>query len=135
MNEVKKIGTLGLYAVPKEISRYEKSNFKGSHDILRWKTQQLPSIKDNDNKDYTDKILALRKGNKDLISKVNVYDNKMFPKPRFELIKAMLKMQQVIGFAAKDNDGQIIGYGIIRPCNGGFRVGRSMQITLKLLRL
>lgn len=140
MKQLEKMTSIGLYAVPQQVSRYQKSDFKSSNDILRWETQMPSNSSSLGTAENTNNVLFLDKENSDLILQVDEYDNKMFRMPRFSLIKAMLEIQQVVGFAVKEQ-GKVVGYGIIRPCQKGHRIGPLYannfedvkNLTLKLL--
>jgi GNAT superfamily N-acetyltransferase len=122
MREVEKKISVGLYAVPQQVSRYASSNFKTLNNILRWNAQAPAVTNFSVGANSLNKTLLIEKSNTDLIAQVNEYESKMFPAPRFELIKAMLELPQVVGVAIKESE-QIVGYGLIRPCQKGYRIG------------
>jgi [ribosomal protein S18]-alanine N-acetyltransferase len=117
--------SVGLFAVPQQISRYKRAGFKTAGEILRWETQgPFTSVQD-------DSALPLKVSDteldKELIQDVARYDCNFFPKSRFNLIKRMLEKDDAFGFALRDQEGkrEIIGYGMIRSCciKGCYRFG------------
>lgn len=50
------------------------------------------------------------------------YDNALFPAPRPRFLRAWLAQPQATGFAAL-HDGRLTGYGLLRPCRRGYKIG------------
>jgi GNAT superfamily N-acetyltransferase len=135
-------GNGGLYAVPMQIERYMASGFNSVCKIQRWSTI-APSFsgsssikKSNNEENEKESILPLSKAN---IKSICNYDATMFPS-RYSLLKAMIKMQDTFGFVIRKSN-TISGYGLIRRCQTGFRIGPlyasdfgfAKELTIKLM--
>lgn len=116
-----------LYAVPEQIDRYKKSGFNFSYNVNRWNIKTKGS-KQLDIKD--ENTTQIDSKDENLLTQISEYDARMFPKPRFNLIKLLLKANATIGFVIR-NKQQIEGYGIIRECQRGYRLGPLYANTLE----
>ena len=50
------------------------------------------------------------------------YDSELFPVPRPRFLRCWLAQPQATGFAAL-HDGRLAGYGLLRPCRRGYKIG------------
>jgi GNAT superfamily N-acetyltransferase len=117
LKRLEKCQTVGLYSVPPQVSRYEASGFKGSHMIERQignapeRLEELSSrIKISQNPHSVFKTLC-------------AYDRDNFKYNRQKLLRRMLAMPQTWALISFDKNGKVNGYGLIRPCVEGFRIG------------
>ena len=111
-------GISGLYAVPKQISRYQLSGYQVNSALQRW--QGLPSK--NELSVINKNIINISNNINSLFNQVLEYDKKVFSAGRESFIKNIIKLPQTKAFIYYD-DQKISGYGILRPCQNGFRLG------------
>lgn len=50
------------------------------------------------------------------------YDSELFPVPRSRFLRCWFAQPQATGFAAL-RDGRVAGYGLLRPCRRGYKIG------------
>ncbi len=53
---------------------------------------------------------------------VEAYDRELFPETRTDFLRAWLSQPQSRGLASV-RDGRLVGFGVIRPCRVGFKIG------------
>jgi GNAT superfamily N-acetyltransferase len=56
------------------------------------------------------------------IEEILRYDETAFPAPRAEFLRSWIGQSQAVAFGAVDG-GRLRGYGVLRPCQEGFKVG------------
>lgn len=110
--------TACLYSVPTQISRYASSGFKKDFHIQRW---QKSFIKKTSNVEETTE--GLKQLNSISIESIIEYDQSIFSASRKKLLAKFIQNEQIVGFASTDNNGKITGFGLIRPCIQGYRIG------------
>lgn len=109
--------TIGLYAVPQQVSRYKNSGFKEYYSNNRW-GRKLSEGKENTS--------TLKKDSSYphvMFKNIIEYDKSVFKYDREKLLNCMLSMPQTFTVVSWEKEGGINGYGIIRPCETGFRIG------------
>ncbi len=105
-----KAGILGLDGVEHEVKNYEKWGFKPVDIIQRYKGKAQGK--------RNDELLDIR----DLqLEEITTYDQNSFGSSRKNFIEALLRHQEVRGFAVK-NEGQIKGYGILKKSHDGYKL-------------
>jgi hypothetical protein len=102
---------IGLDGVFDKVEKYKGIGFKFAYRNLR----------------YEGKIKGIRSDNIIPVSelpfeKVIEYDTKFFPTKREVFLKKWLALPDSKSFAAIDN-GEIQGYGMIRKCRSGYKIG------------
>jgi hypothetical protein len=110
--------TAGLYSVPAQISRYARSGFKNNFHIQRW---QKNFIKKTPNLEETTE--DLKQLNSVSIESIIEYDQSIFSASRKKLLAKFIQNEHIVGFASTDDTGKITGFGLIRPCVKGYRIG------------
>lgn len=106
---------IGLYAVPKEITRYQKFGFKDIFKNNQWSVTAPGKTAAETKSSSIAEISSL-------FHEVVEYDKGIFSAPRDVLLTHLLKMPGTTAFAhIKEN--KIVGYGIIRLCQAGYRIG------------
>jgi len=105
--------TIGLDGVVGQQENYRKSGFKLAYRNIRFegvsrKSETIPnfirSINDVPNADILD------------------YDDLLFPVSRHEFVKTWIYQSGVVALAAYEYK-KLKGYGVIRPCQSGFKIG------------
>ncbi len=117
---------IALDGVVEQQSNYMKSSFKFAYNNIRYEgfaissNQVFPEIVDLSTVSFNE-ILK--------------YDTKLFPEARPQFVKCWIKQPQSRSFAAMI-DGAIAGYGLIRKCRHGYKIGplfsNSAEIAYKL---
>lgn len=110
--------TACLNSVPAQISRYAGSGFKKDFHIQRW---QKSFIKKTSNVEETRE--NLKQLNSVSIESIIEYDQSIFSAPRKKLLAKFIQNEHIVGFASADEKGKITGFGLIRPCIQGYRIG------------
>jgi GNAT superfamily N-acetyltransferase len=109
--------TACLYSVPAQISRYAGSGFKEGFHIQRWQS----FIKKISNLDETTE--NLKQLNSISIESIIEYDQSIFSVSRKKLLTKFIQNEHIVGFASTDDNRKITGFGLIRPCIQGYRIG------------
>jgi hypothetical protein len=104
---------IGLDGVVAQQHNYEKSGFIRAYANIRY--GGLASVPDTANED----ILAL---NEIPLSRVEAYDATVFPAARSAFLRAWIASPGHIGRALV-RDGALTGWGVLRPCRSGFKIG------------
>jgi N-acetylglutamate synthase-like GNAT family acetyltransferase len=103
---------IGIDGVLSRVANYEKLNFKFAYKNARFET-----VGSNYNVDI--RILPLSNISIELVYK---YDLLCFPASRQSFIDAWIQMPETYSVAFSEN-GLIKGYGVIRKCRNGFKIG------------
>ena len=104
---------IGLDGVLTQQENYKQSGFKLAHKNIRFKHKIVKNMTSQQN------IISLDKVNfADLIS----YDSTLFPVNRKTFIKNWINLPESTGLAYID-DKKIMGYGLIRKCEIGYKIG------------
>ncbi|TLY46480.1 MAG: GNAT family N-acetyltransferase [Gammaproteobacteria bacterium] len=108
-----------LYSVPAQISRYAASGFQSDFHIQRWKKSFIkqPTSK------MEESTTNLKQLNSIPIESIIEYDQSIFSVSRKKLLAKFIQNENIVGFASTDDSGQITGFGLIRPCINGYRIG------------
>ncbi|MCX6152481.1 MAG: GNAT family N-acetyltransferase [Ignavibacteriales bacterium] len=104
--------TSGMDGVVEQQVNYKKSGYKFAYRQLRYVANNLIG------KTYSDVIDLNDVPFEDVLK----YDNEMFPAPRPTFLKCWLT-QPNISAKVILAENKIIGYGVIRPCRVGFKIG------------
>lgn len=110
--------TACLYSVPTQISRYAASGFQSDFHIQRWKKS---FIKQTYKMEET--TTNLKQLNSIPIDSIIEYDQSIFSVSRKKLLAKFIQNENIVGFASTDDSGIITGFGLIRPCIKGYRIG------------
>jgi len=106
------IPSSGLDGVVEQQSNYMKSGFK-----LAYRNIRFEGI--GNNKKIKDGLVPIKEIPFDLINK---YDNNFFPVDRNEFLKCWINQPESLCLAEYD-EKNINGYGVIRTCGKGFKIG------------
>ena len=106
---------IGLDAVVEEEMTYRKAGFFKTHRSFRFGGNPgFTSIDDN-----SDDLVEI---DAEHITAIKTYDREFFPSSRERFLDAWLSASGHLGVAAVTN-GDISGYGVIRPCREGHKIG------------
>lgn len=103
---------VGLDGVPAQQANYGRSGFRLAHRNVRYEGRGsgLP---------LEDRVLPL--GPQD-IDDVVAYDRAFFPEHRAQFMRHWLRQEGSIALGVRDG-GLLQGYGVLRPCRSGFKIG------------
>jgi GNAT superfamily N-acetyltransferase len=104
---------IGLDGVPAQVPNYEKSGFTLANRHIRFAGAGGQRKRPDSN------IVPLIDVDFDALS---AYDEHLFPAPRPAFLRAWVTLPESTGLAALGN-GSIAGYGVIRRCRSGYKVG------------
>jgi len=105
---------IGLDGVVGQQENYKKSGFKLIYRNIRYEGKGSPKVEEN-----STEIVKL---SEILFEKLVEYDTSLFPVPRPQFLRLWIKQPEslALGFV---NKGKIGGYGMVRKCRMGFKVG------------
>lgn len=126
-----KTQNIGLDGVVAQQENYKKSGFKMAYRNIRYE-----GIADqNNNPKYKDII----KLSEIPFSQLVKYDDKLFSVSRPQFLKNWIKLPESLALGAVDDSGKLTGYGVIRKCVTGFKIGPlfadNERIAEKLFRV
>lgn len=104
---------IGLDGVVAQQENYKKSGFKLAYSNIRYEGVGTKE------KEIDPNVVPLTKVPFEQILK---YDLQVFPAERGKFLREWIKQPEslAIGYV---NDGDLLGYGMVRPCRTGFKVG------------
>ncbi|MGL4637999.1 MAG: GNAT family N-acetyltransferase [Beijerinckiaceae bacterium] len=105
--------TIGLDGVVAQQDNYRKSGFEFAHRNVRY--QGRPSSQSGPD-------LSIRRIAPDMIDAVTAYDRSFYPAQRSAFLRLWLQPREGMALACVE-DGQIVGYGVIRRCRDGHKIG------------
>ena len=126
---------IGLCAIQDQVTRYNKLGFVTQYINHRWVFDA--------NKPYVDNsIYSYHQISNDMIPLIMECDQNIYPVLRENLFTAMMKDPNIVGYIIQEH-GEMAGFGFIRPCNGGYRIGplvankkiHAKHLILKLAHL
>lgn len=110
---------IGLDGVVEQQENYGRSGFTLAHRNLRYSGRRLELPSFDSSAAKADRIISLASVP---IEQVIAYDQAFFPGPRDAFIRCWLTRPQIYAVGILHNS-QIAGYGVIRPCRKGYKVG------------
>ncbi len=102
---------IGLDGLPERVETYKKIGFKPAYSIYRFECMGEGHV--------TTGLTDIKDVNFDELLK---YDTKMFSASRPEFLKAWIDQPESSSLCITKND-KILGYGVIRKCIKGFKIG------------
>lgn len=104
---------IGLDGVVQQQANYGKSGFQLAYRNVRFRLADLPGSKS------PMELVPLEDID---FGKLLTYDSRFFPAPRERFLRSWIRMPGSRALASF-RDGQVNGYGVIRRCHTGFKVG------------
>ncbi|CEG58565.1 GNAT family N-acetyltransferase [Legionella fallonii] len=104
----------GIDGVMNMLDKYARLGYRFAHNNARYTLDNLPEQKVSD-----DQVIAI-----DQISFAQLcdYDRLHFPAPRPQFLKCWLQQQHSLALSYVQ-EGHVKGYGLIRTCQQGFKIG------------
>lgn len=104
---------MGLDGVVDQQNNYKKSGFKLAYRNIRY--EGLSAVKPFNKSLMTDLL-------KVPFETIEKYDLLFFPELRTEFLKSWINQKDSFALGIL-NDGKLKGYGVIRPCQSGYKIG------------
>ena len=111
MHRLERIRTIGLDGVLAQQANYAKSGFAIAHRNIRYECKGGGTVPSG--------VLPIAKVPFD---RLLAFDTQCFSTPREVFLRAWISQPDAFGYAAVDASG-VYGYGIIRPCLQGYKIG------------
>lgn len=117
MELLEQYSSVALYAVPKQVRRYQKSGFSAQYFNSRW---NLNASKAED----VSTFITNQQDPQVIYNKMLEYDCKLWGGQRSLFLDKVLTQEQSYAFVTfNQTTGKVNGYGVIRPCIKGYRIG------------
>ena len=118
---------IGLDGVTAQQENYKKSGFQLAYHNIRykgiWAGKSL-----SDEPSYEEEIVKLSTLS---FETIELYDRPFFPENRSSFIKAWINQPECVALGAM-RDGKLSGYGVIRTCRSGYKIGPLFADSSKL---
>jgi len=119
---------IGLDGVVEQQENYRKIGYKMAYRNIRYEGITTPC---------TAHFPNIHRISDVPLNSLTTYDSKLFPAPRAKFVEEWINQPEGAAFAAA-NDGVISGYGVIRRCRKGYKIGPlfadSKEIADQLLQ-
>ena len=117
LNYLQNCKSISLSSVPQQIPRYSGYGFIEQYSNERFfKKSHQKSLN-------TPPFFRSYHQGQDVFEKACEYDKSVFKHDRRKLLHSMVSMPQTFGIVCFNKEGEVIGYGIARPCMEGYRIG------------
>ena len=103
----------GIDGVTNMLDKYARLGYKLAHNNARYRGMPYPTPAFNEN------IVPIAQVNNDDLAR---YDRRHFPAPRADFLACWLTQAGGLSLAYIQQ-GTLCGYGVIRPCQQGFKIG------------
>jgi GNAT superfamily N-acetyltransferase len=114
--DIARAGTIGLDGVVDQQANYRKSGFALAHRNIRYGGTPV-AVPQADQR-----LAPLTAADLDAVRRYEA-QARVFPADRATFLRAWLAMPGATSIALRARDGAIEGYGTIRPCRSGFKIG------------
>ncbi|MCP8938265.1 GNAT family N-acetyltransferase [Alsobacter sp. SYSU M60028] len=105
--------TVGLDGVVAQQANYRKSGFALAHRNVRYEGVSRADMPADP------RLARIGQG---ILPSIRDYDRSCFPAPRDDFVAAWTRARGHVGYALVE-DGDILGYGVVRPCRAGYKIG------------
>lgn len=135
--------TIGLDGVVAQQGNYQKSGFALAHRNVRYQGMGSGENCSTDLADtpllqrgglvksFSDKILKFVALSTLPLSATEAYDLPFFPAGRWEFLQCWIRQPQHVALGILQN-GALAGYGVLRPCRTGYKIGPLFADTPEL---
>lgn len=108
---------IGLDGVVAEQDNYRRSGFEFAYNNIRY--GGVPQALSDAHVPSGVTLVPLAGSSPD----ISTYDRRVFPAPREAFLDAWVSAKDHVARAVRAGDGGVLGYGVIRPCRTGFKIG------------
>lgn len=115
---------VGLDGVVAQQENYKKSGFKMAYRNIRYEY-----IKDSVSSRKHPDIVKL---SEIPFPEILKYDNELFPVSRPQFLENWIKLSESLALGAVDSKNKLIGYGVIRKCVAGYKIGPLFADNTKI---
>lgn len=115
---------VGLDGVVNMVDRYERLDYKAAHENTRYCLKTIPTMPQ-----HPQVTPITHEHFNDLCA----YDRLHFPAPRTNFLNAWFKQANAHALVYLDKD-KVAGYGVIRQCHEGYRIGPLFANTPEIAR-
>ncbi len=109
--------TVGLDGVVAQQDNYRRSGFELAHRNARYAGQQSPDVAPHAVSGV--QLVAIGQLPPEALQ---AYDRSFFPAARTDFLQAWVTQPGTVALAAP-GDGGLLGYGVVRPCRTGYKIG------------
>lgn len=102
---------IGLDGVVAQQGNYRKSGFHLDYRNIRYE-----GLGTHGNRSGVTGLSAVP------FEQLQAYDSALSPAPRAQFLRAWISQPQAVGYASISS-GRLVGYGMIRPCRNGYKIG------------
>jgi ribosomal protein S18 acetylase RimI-like enzyme len=107
---------IGIDGVENKVKNYETHGFKLACNNARYEGRAKGS-------DAYNISPSIRPLSEIPFEDIAAYDRRCFPAPRKEFLKRWIVQPESYAFASVNKDAQLSGYGLIRKCGKGYKIG------------
>ncbi len=105
---------VGLDGVPAQQENYRRSGFRSAYRNIRFELNVAPPAGRSE---------GIVDGGRVAFRELAAFDRTVFPSARDAFLRAWLDQPESAGLAAVATDGTLAGYGVVRRCRHGSKVG------------
>lgn len=108
--------SIGLYSARSQISRYSSAGFLRNGANHRWVMEKSPNLD-------VRHLISEDNQQKGTLSLMVKYDASLWGSSRRSMLRSMISQPETYAFVTFNKEGTVNGYGIVRPCAEGYRIG------------
>jgi GNAT superfamily N-acetyltransferase len=115
LRRLSEVSMVGLYAVQQQVPRYERSEFSTHHENFRWEMEESRK----ESLSHLSGFFEAREHYDELVA----YDQGIWGASRDSFFSSFLEKPETYIFISFNDENKVSGYGMIRPCISGYRIG------------